>query len=64
MEANELKERRERLGLTQDELARLLTVARNTISRWELGERSIPSFLDLALKQIEQGRTASTRAKR
>jgi DNA-binding transcriptional regulator YiaG len=51
-----LKEFRERLDMTQGELAEALTVAINTISRWELGTRSIPEFLPLALLTIERQR--------
>lgn len=53
MNANELKELREKLGLTQEQLAKLLDVATNTVSRWELGERSIPSLLPLAMETVE-----------
>lgn len=53
MTKEELKSFRERLGLSQEELARDLRVARNTISRWELGNSKIPEFLDLALRSIE-----------
>lgn len=56
MEKDELKQFREKLGLTQTDLAKLLKVATNTVSRWELGERKIPEFLDLALKTIERER--------
>lgn len=54
MEKEELKKMREELGLTQGELAKELKVASNTVSRWELGERKIPEFLDLALKTIQR----------
>ena len=54
MEKTELKNWRENLGLTQDELAKKLKVASNTVSRWELGERKTPEYLDLALKTIER----------
>jgi len=54
MTKDELKIFREKLGMTQSELAAALKVAPNTVSRWELGERKIPEFLDLALKTIER----------
>jgi len=40
--AEELKTIRDQLGLTQGELAEKLGVARNTITRWEMGIRHIP----------------------
>jgi DNA-binding XRE family transcriptional regulator len=49
-----LKEWRERLGLSQEQLAEKLKVARNTINRWENGKRAIPEFLELALKTVER----------
>jgi transcriptional regulator with XRE-family HTH domain len=42
MTTEELKTLRDRLGLTQGELAEKLGVARNTITRWEMGIRHIP----------------------
>lgn len=54
MTKEELKKFREKLGLSQEQLADRLKVARNTVSRWELGERKIPEFLDLALRTIEK----------
>ena len=54
MEKELLKIWRESFELTQSELAALLKVAPNTVSRWELGERKIPEFLDLALEAIER----------
>jgi transcriptional regulator with XRE-family HTH domain len=50
----ELKAFRERLGLSQEDLANHLKVARNTVSRWELGNAKIPEYLDLALETIER----------
>jgi DNA-binding transcriptional regulator YiaG len=50
----QLKEFRGRVGLTQGELSKALSVANNTVSRWELGQRSIPEFLPLALETIER----------
>ena len=54
MTGEELKFFREKLGLSQDQLAKELKVARNTVSRWELEERKIPEFLELALQTIER----------
>lgn len=49
-----LRRERQALGLTQGELGARLGVARNTVTRWELGTRRIehPQMLWLALAQI------------
>jgi len=49
---DELKKWRKENGYTQGELAAVLGVALFSVSRWETGLRSIPSFLHLALKAI------------
>ncbi len=54
MDKDALKKFRESIGLTQSGLADALSVANNTVSRWELGTRAIPSFLPLALETIER----------
>ncbi len=54
MTGEELKTFRERIGMSQEQLAKELKVARNTVSRWELEERKIPEFLELALQTIER----------
>lgn len=58
MDGKELKERREKMGLTQAVLATILGVATPTcpgkkISEWERGEYRVPPFLHLALDQIK-----------
>jgi DNA-binding transcriptional regulator YiaG len=53
MTGQELKEWRRRMGLSQEQLGRLLGVARFSVSRWEIGTRAIPSFLPLALEALE-----------
>ncbi len=40
--------------MSQDELAKALSVFRQTVTRWEAGDRKIPQYLDLALKSIER----------
>lgn len=47
---------RERLNLTQQELADTLGVDRVTLARWEIGARAIPPFLHLALETVERRR--------
>lgn len=55
----ELRERRQRLGLTQAMLAARLGVSRNTVARWERGEFLIghPDLLQYALDDIERAQT-------
>jgi len=62
MTGEELKTFREKFGLSQDQLAKELKVARNTVSRWELEERKIPEFLELALQTIERRITDNGKA--
>lgn len=61
MSGDELRRRREALGMTQEKLAISLGVAANTVARWERGERTIPAHLPLALQTIEreQGKKGS-----
>ena len=54
MEGSALKAKRTELGYTQEELARKLGVAANTVARWERGEGAIPPFLELALKSVKK----------
>jgi len=49
-----LKKWRERNGVTQEQLAKLLVVNYVTISRWETGFSPIPNFLGLALAELER----------
>ena len=58
MTPDDLATIRQRLGLTQAELARLLDVPDSTVSRWERGLMAIasPTILRLALERLEQTR--------
>lgn len=56
MTGDELRIKREELGMTQEQLAVVLGVASNTVARWERGERSIPPYLTLALQTVERER--------
>lgn len=64
MIGKELKECRERIGLTQERLADELRVASNTVSRWERDDRAIPPYLDLAIETIERNLKAKSKGKK
>ena len=49
---NNLAELRKRKNLSQKDLSRLLRVAQNTISQWELGKRNIDSAMLLKIADI------------
>jgi transcriptional regulator with XRE-family HTH domain len=60
MTGHELKERRTKLGLSQEKLARSLDVALSTLARWEqLRDEEIPNagMLQLALQSLGAGAT-------
>jgi len=50
--ADEIRAIRERLGLTQGDLARLLKLGKNTLSRWEAGRNVQSASMDLLLRVI------------
>lgn len=52
MTCDELQKWRKQNGYSQSQLAEALAVIPLTVSRWERGEREIPSFLHLALKSL------------
>ena len=53
MGGQELKERREKLGLTRRQLAQLFRVTEDAVYRWETGSRRILPERELALEMIE-----------
>jgi transcriptional regulator with XRE-family HTH domain len=55
MTRDELRKWRTVNGYSQARLAKLLGVASMTVTRWEMGIRSIPPFLHLALIALEGG---------
>ena len=59
MTKDELKTWRADNGYSQAKLATALGVASMTVTRWEMGIRSIPPYLHLALKALEGGETES-----
>jgi len=65
MTKDDLKQWRSDNNYSQARLAKALDVAVMTISRWETGLRTIPSFLHLALRclEIEGGEIEKGKAK-
>jgi transcriptional regulator with XRE-family HTH domain len=54
MEKEELKKKRERLGLTQSGFAKEVGVTATTISRYETGlQTPIPKLIELAIEALE-----------
>jgi transcriptional regulator with XRE-family HTH domain len=54
MDKNELKKRRERLGLTQTEFAETIGLTATSISRYETGLTAIPKSMELILEALEK----------
>lgn len=52
LSADEIRALRERLSLTQNELAKLLRLGSNTISRWESGRNVQTEAMDLLLRLV------------
>jgi len=52
LSADEIRSIRERLGLTQSSLARLLRLGGNTISRWESGRNVQSGSMDVLLRLV------------
>jgi putative zinc finger/helix-turn-helix YgiT family protein len=50
--AEEIRSLRERFGLTQSELARLLRLGQNTLSRWEAGRHAQTAAMDVLLRML------------
>lgn len=48
----ELRDAREGLGLTQQQLAETLDVHRMTLARWETGQDTIPRLVALAMDAL------------
>jgi DNA-binding XRE family transcriptional regulator len=56
MTTDELRRRRKALGMTQEQLARVLDVSRQSVYMWESGRTAIPALLELALRCLEYER--------
>ena len=52
LSADEIRSLRERFGLTQAELARLLRLGQNTLSRWEAGRNVQTAAMDVLLRLL------------
>jgi putative zinc finger/helix-turn-helix YgiT family protein len=52
LSADEIRAMRERFGLTQADLARLLRFGANTVSRWESGRNVQTAAMDMLLRLI------------
>lgn len=66
MTADDLKARREALGLTQAELAERLGVNRRSLEAWEAGRYRVPHprLLDQALTALEQTATICPKSRK
>lgn len=53
MTGAEVRSARQRLGVSQAQLAEALGVNKLTISRWERGERNPPTMVELAIGLLE-----------
>jgi DNA-binding transcriptional regulator YiaG len=53
MDQYQLRQRRERLGLTQTKLSRCFGVTLRTVQKWEAGENPIRPIVELALITLE-----------
>lgn len=58
MRSKELKDIREELGLTQQQLAEALQTTRVSVARYEAGMRRIPGIVSVVLNQLRREKTA------
>jgi DNA-binding transcriptional regulator YiaG len=54
MTPDEIREARDRLGLSQVRLAERLPVSRRTLEDWEAGRRNPPDYLVRAIRDLER----------
>lgn len=53
MEKDEFKKRRERLGMTQNELAETLGMSVSAISKYEMGKNDVPQYFEFIFEALE-----------
>ncbi|UXT53277.1 helix-turn-helix transcriptional regulator (plasmid) [Agrobacterium tumefaciens] len=46
---------RNKAGLTQTKLSKILDVSESTIKKWEAGDRKIPNYMGLLMAAIDRG---------
>lgn len=54
MDAKDLIEARQKLGLDITEMAKALKTPRGAYLKWERGERRVPGIVEVALRTVEQ----------
>jgi len=64
MTGAELRERRNAMEMTQEQMAKALSVDVMTVSRWERGIRAIPPYLALALDTVARNTRKRGRGKK
>ena len=64
MTPQQLKKQRRELQLTQAELAKALSVSRNTVVSWEAGMHRLPGWIDYAMVGLASAITANASQRR
>jgi transcriptional regulator with XRE-family HTH domain len=54
MTKDEFKQRRERLGMTQSQLAETLEMSVSTISKYEIGVNEVPKHFEFIFESLER----------
>ena len=54
MDAKDLIDARQKLGIDITEMAKALKTPRGTYLKWERGERRVPGIVEVALRTVEQ----------
>lgn len=53
MTKDEFKQRRERIGMTQAQLAEILEMSVSTISKYEIGINEVPKYFEFVFEALE-----------